>query len=435
MGNDRVGELQEALNRAAKADVGRKFHALFDKLWRQDVLQGAWTRVRANGGAPGVDGKTIEDYERESGPLLLEGLARDLREGTYRPSALRRVWIPKPNGKRRGLGIPTVRDRVAQTAAKLVLEPIFEADFEPFSFGFRPGRSPHQAVERVVTYLNFGNECVVDADISACFDSIPKDRLVRTVARRISDGAMLKLIRAWLDCGMVEGDSLQTSDRGTPQGSPLSPLLANVYLDRLDKAWKGTWLRRARGVDAQMVRYADDLVILAKSKAQDVKVTLESCLRDLGLTLSAEKTRVVAAEDGFDFLGFHFVRVDDSRRGKRRTVWFPSAKSERKVRERIHELTEPRALGTGTLETIAQEVAGVLRGWGGYFRFSNARAAFNHVWMYAGYRIGLRNRKSRRRGPRWDPRTDRAMAVIDAARPRVDSGGLIGLKWKPNAAR
>ncbi len=435
MGNDKVGELQQTLYRAAKTDVGRRFHALHDKLWRPDVLHEAWARVRANGGAPGVDGKTIEDYEREGVRLLLEGLARDLRERNYRPGALRRVWIPKPNGKRRGLGIPTVRDRVAQTGAKLLLEPIFEVDFEPCSFGFRPGRSPHQAVEQVLTYLNFGHEYVVDADISACFDSIPKDRLMKVVARRISDGAMLELIRSWLDCGMMEGDSLQTSDRGTPQGSPLSPLRANSYLDRLDKAWKRTWLPLQRGVYAQLVRYADDLVILSKGGAQSVKVTLDSCLRDLGLTLSTEKTRVVMAEDGFDFLGFHFRRVYDSQRNKRKTVWFPSAKSERKVRERIHELTKPQALGSGTLETISQEVAEVLRGWGGYFRYSLARTAFNQVWMYAGYRIGLRNRKSRRRGPRRDPRTDRAMAVIDAVRPPVDPWGLRRFGWRPTAAR
>jgi RNA-directed DNA polymerase len=435
MGNDKVGELQEALYRAAKADVGRRFHAIYDKLWRLDVLQEAWARVRANGGAPGVDGKTIEEIEEEGVPLLLEGLARDLRERNYRPSALRRVWIPKPNGKRRGLGIPTVRDRVAQTAAKLLMEPIFEADFEPCSFGFRPGRSPHQAVEQVLRYLNLGHEYVVDADISACFDSIPKDRLLKVVARRVSDGAMLKLIRSWLDCGMMEGDSLQTSDRGTPQGSPLSPLLANIYLDRLDKAWKGTWLPLRRGVNAQLVRYADDLVILSKSEARNVKVNLDSCLRDLGLTLSVEKTRVVMAEDGFDFLGFHFVRAYDSKRDKRTSFWFPSAKSERAVRARIRSLTGPRALRRGTLETTTTTVVEVLRGWGGYFRYSLAAPAFSQVWQYSWERLVWLSRKSRRRGPKRNPRLGGVSAALNAARPPVDPWGLRRFGWKPTAAQ
>lgn len=327
MGCDKVGELQEALYRAAKANAKRRFHALYDKMWRPDVLAEAWARVRANGGAAGVDGKTIEEIEREGVPLFLEGLARELREKTYQPSPLRRVWIPKPNGKARGLGIPTVRDRVVQTAAKMLLEPIFEADFEPCSYGFRPGRSPHDAVAQVVSYLNFGCERVIDADITGCFDNIPKSALMKAVARRVVDGAMLKMIRQWLDCGVLEGANLLYPDRGTPQGSPLSPLLANVYLDRLDKAWKESGLASRASADAHLVRFADDFVILAKRDVGRAKEALDGITSGLGLTLSAEKTRVVEAEEGFEFLGFRFVRSYSSKRGKRVTRWSPSKKS------------------------------------------------------------------------------------------------------------
>ena len=274
MGNDRVRELQETLYRAAKANAGRRFHALYDKLYRTDVLAEAWAKVRANGGSPGVDEKTIEETEREGVPQWLEGLARELKEKRYRPSPLRRVRVPKPNGGVRRLGVPTVRDRVVQTAAKLVMEPIFEADFEPNSYGFRPGKSAHDAVAEVVKWLNFGCEQVIDADITACFDRLPKAKVMDAVERRVVDGAMLKLIRQWLDCGVQEGETIEHSDRGTPQGSPLSPLLANVYLDRLDKGWKDSGLTSRVGANAHLVRYADDMVILGTREAAKAKETL-----------------------------------------------------------------------------------------------------------------------------------------------------------------
>lgn len=424
MGNSKVGELQEALYRAAKADVDRRFHALHDKLWRPDVLQEAWAKVRANGGAAGVDGKTIREVEDESVPRFLEGLARELKDQTYRPSPLRRVWIPKPNGKKRGLGIPTVKDRVAQAAVKLLLEPIFEADFEPFSFGFRPGRSAHDAVAEVVKYLNFGCEHVVDADISGCFDNIPKDRLLRAVARRVSDGALLKLIRQWLDCGLVEGESFQNPDRGTPQGSPLSPLLANIYLDRLDKGWRRCGLAARERANAHLVRYADDFVILAKRDIQGVKVTLDSIIRELGLTLSPEKTRIVEAEEGFDFLGFHFLRRFSQEKDKRVTWWFPSTKSKRRIRERLHALTGTECLARGTFSGIVEEVAGTLRGWGEYFRRSNASSAIDQIWWYAFERLAWLYRRQRPRGRVKRRQVAWAEKRLRAVRPTVQAYNL-----------
>ena len=398
MGNDRVRELQETLYRAAKANAGRRFHALYDKLYRTDVLAEAWAKVRANGGSPGVDEKTIEETEREGVPQWLEGLARELKEKRYRPSPLRRVRVPKPNGGVRRLGVPTVRDRVVQTAAKLVMEPIFEADFEPNSYGFRPGKSAHDAVAEVVKWLNFGCEQVIDADIAACFDRLPKAKVMDAVERRVVDGAMLKLIRQWLDCGVQEGETIEHSDRGTPQGSPLSPLLANVYLDRLDKGWKDSGLTSRVGANAHLVRYADDMVILGTREAAKAKETLEGLLTELGLTLNEEKTRLVEAEEGFDFLGFRIQRRYDPRRGKRVTRWFPSAKSERRIRSRIHRMTEARAHSQGTLEDTVNGVLKVLRGWGEYARYSMASESLGTVWTYTFERLTRMYRRNRSQG-------------------------------------
>ncbi len=397
MSKGKVGELQEAIYQAAKANAARKFHALYDRMGRRDVLKEAWVQVRANGGAPGVDGKTIEGIKEEGEDQFLDGIERDLREKTYRPSPLRRVWIPKPNGKVRGLSIATVRDRVVQTAAKLVLEPIFEADFEPNSYGFRPGKSAHDAVAEVTKWMNFGCEQVIDADIQGCFDNIPKLALLEAVARRVADGAMLKLIRRWLDCGVMEGENLLRPERGTPQGSPLSPLLANIYLDRLDKGWKASGLEARGCADAHLVRYADDLVILAKWDAMKARETLETILTSMGLRLSEEKTRVVEAQEGFDFLGFHFERKYDPRRGKRVTRWYPSEKSERKVLERIRQMTQTRSLAKGTVHEVKKTLEPVLRGWGNYFQPSMAGESFSRVWWYAHSRLSVLWRRVRQK--------------------------------------
>ena len=415
MGDDKVRELREALYQAAKANTERRFHALYDKAGRTDVLAEAWAQVRANAGAAGVDGKTIEDIEREGVPSLLEGLARELRQRTYRPSPLLRVEIPKPNGNVRRLGIPTVRDRVVQTAAKLVLEPIFEADFEPFSYGFRPGRSAHDAVDEVSHCLNRGCEQVLEVDIQGCFDSFPKGPLMDAVARRVVDGAMLKLIRQWLDCGVMEGETLRNPERGTPQGAPLSPLLANVYLDRLDKAWKGAGFEKWRGMDARLVRYADDCVIVCRYGVEKVRPWLDATMAELGLTLSAEKTRMVVAEDGFDFLGFHFRRRYDPRRGKRVTRWYPSAKSEGHIRERVRELTETRTLATGTPFTARDALVKVLRGWAEYAQRSMAWETFQGVWWYATRRL---NALYRRAGNRPGLARNRDLVRVGLGLPR-----------------
>ena len=352
---DRVRELQVKLYLAAERSPGRRFHALWDRIHRRDVLERAWQRVRENRGAAGVDRITITEIEESGVVAFLDELEVELREQRYRPVPVRRVQIPKPGrSETRPLGIPAVKDRVVQTAAKLVLEPIFEADFRGCSFGFRPKRSAHDAMEVIRGEVMRGRRWVIDADIRGFFDALDPEILDSLLRERISDRRVLKLLRAWLRAGVLDGQTLVHPETGTPQGGVISPLLANVYLNALDRAWQD---RHGRlGV---LVRYADDLVVLCRTRAQaEVALAqLRALLAELGLVLAEDKTRLVCVNDGegFDFLGFHHRMVDSfSKPGVRFMARWPSARATQAARQRIRELTDRRLLMLPIEDVIRQ---------------------------------------------------------------------------------
>ena len=398
---DTVRELQRTLYRAAKADPGRRFHALYDKVYRRDVLERAWELVRANKGAAGIDRQTIADVEQYGIAELLDELAVDLKDGSYRPWPARRVFIPKPgSSERRPLSIPRVRDRIVQAATKTVIEPIFEADFLPCSFGFRPRRSQHDALQVLVDEAWDGRRWVAESDVSDCFGAIPHSGLMLAIEERISDRHVLKLLRAMLRSGVMEDDAVRRDVTGTPQGGVISPCLCNVYLHRLDRQWA----ERGHGV---LVRFADDLLAMCRTRAEAeaALASLRQILGELGLQLKDAKTRIVHLKEGgegVDFLGFHhqWVRATRARHVQFLARW-PSRRAMQHARDRVGEITARERLLL-PMEEIVQDLNRYLRGWSGYFRYGNSARQFNLIQAHAHSRLALfvakRHQRSRAYG-------------------------------------
>jgi len=398
-------QLQRRLYLAAKKCRNRRFHALYDRIFRPDVLWRAWQEVKANGGSAGVDGVSLEEIERQGVARFLEAIAGDLKAGRYKPQPVLRVYIPKPDGRQRPLGIPTVRDRVVQQACRIVVEPIFEANFQDHSYGFRPKRSAAQAVRAVDKVLLRG-WWVVDADIQGYFDAIDHDLLLTLVKRRVSDRRVLKLLCQWLKAGVMEEGQWRATELGSPQGGVISPLMANIYLHVLDMYWTNQYSKLGT-----LFRFADDFVVVCRSKAAAERALelIRQIMEKLKLTLHPTKTRLVdMGREGFEFLGFHFHKRSDRRTGKVLPYFWPGQKAMKTVRSKIRELTGYSRKRIPMVK-IVNDLNLVIRGWRSYFAVGNStkqlQALDHYVWLRIRRsflaRQGNRGNSLRARFPRW----------------------------------
>jgi RNA-directed DNA polymerase len=390
----KVGKLQTALHTKAKNSPDYRFYALYDKIYRWDVLGFAYARCRSNGGAPGVDGQSFAKIEEYGVIRWLDELTEELRNETYQPQPVRRVYIPKPDGKQRPLGIPCIKDRVVQMAAVLVFEPIFEADLEPEQHAYRPGQNAQNAVRKVERLLRTGYTEVVDADLSGYFDSIPHAELLKSVARRISDSRVLRLIKMWLETPVEETDAKGNRHRttrnkdqgmGTPQGAPISPMLSNIYMRRFVKGWKtGGHEKR---LAARIVNYADDFVICCRGTAEEAMAVMRKMMSKLKLTVNESKTRLCRLpEESFDFLGYTQGRNYDCRTGESYLGPRPSRKKIDRLCREISELTERRKTWQD-VEMLIGRINRKLRGWSSYFRIGTVSKAYRNINSHARYRV------------------------------------------------